>query len=190
MADGPAGFTPDFSCPALLRVPASCMPSARTGLSPSSAGRSKPFRYWHARSCGPYNPAGALTPAVWAPPRSLATTWGITIVFSSYGYLDVSVPHVRPLPGKVAGLQPAGLPHSEIRGSMAICAYPRLIAAYHVLLRLLEPRYPPSALIFFSYVRTCPKASAALVLFSSSFHHVKDLVRHRWRLWRIRGSNP
>ncbi len=95
MADGPAGFTPDFSCPALLRVPASCMPSARTGLSPSSAGRSKPFRYWHARSCGPYNPAGALTPAVWAPPRSLATTWGITIVFSSYGYLDVSVPHVR-----------------------------------------------------------------------------------------------
>eukprot|EP00494_Astrolonche_serrata_P022241 UN22498 len=33
---------------------------------------------------------------VWAPPRSLATTCGITIVFSSSGYLDVSVPRVSP----------------------------------------------------------------------------------------------
>ena len=36
----------------------------------------------------------------------------------------------------VAGLLPAGLPHSETRGSTAICASPRLIAACHVLLRL------------------------------------------------------
>ena len=34
-------------------------------------------------------------------------------IFSSYGYLDVSVPHVR-LPYGMTGLQPAGLPHSEI----------------------------------------------------------------------------
>ena len=32
---------------------------------------------------------------VWALPLSLATTDGITIVFSSWGYLDVSVPPVR-----------------------------------------------------------------------------------------------
>ena len=32
---------------------------------------------------------------VWAVPRSLAATDGITIVFSSCGYLDVSVPRVR-----------------------------------------------------------------------------------------------
>ena len=44
--------------------------------------------------CGSYNPAGAETPAVWAGPRSLATTWGVTIVFLSTGYLDVSVPRV------------------------------------------------------------------------------------------------
>ena len=43
-----------------------------------------------------YNPAGAVTPAVWAPPLSLAATRGITVVFSSCGYLDVSVPRVRP----------------------------------------------------------------------------------------------
>ena len=34
------------------------------------------------------------------------------------------------------GRSAAGLSHSEIRGSMAICAYPRLIAACHVLHRL------------------------------------------------------
>ena len=31
---------------------------------------------------------------VWPPSRSLAATWEIDVSFSSYGYLDVSVPHV------------------------------------------------------------------------------------------------
>ena len=39
-----------------------------------------------------------------------------------------------------------GFPHSEIRGSTLACSYPRLIAAYHVLHRLLAPRHPPYAL--------------------------------------------
>ena len=43
-----------------------------------------------------YYPAWAVTPTVWAGSRSLATTWEITVVFSSSGYLDVSVPRVRP----------------------------------------------------------------------------------------------
>ena len=45
-----------------------------------------------------------------------------------------------------------GFPHSEISGSLAIYAYPELIAAYRVLLRLLVPRHSPCALcslIFF-----------------------------------------
>ena len=46
-------------------------------------------------------------------------------------------------------LQNAGLSHSEIRGSKVICTYPQLIAAYHVLHRLREPRHPPCALIYF-----------------------------------------
>ena len=46
-------------------------------------------------------------------------------------------------------LQTAGLSHSEIRGSMVICTYPQLIAAYHVLHRLREPRHPPCALARF-----------------------------------------
>ena len=46
-------------------------------------------------------------------------------------------------------LQTAGLSHSEIRGSKVICTLPRLIAAYHVLHRLREPRHPPCALTYF-----------------------------------------
>lgn len=39
-----------------------------------------------------------------------------------------------------------GLPHSEILGSTLLCSSPKLIAALHVLLRLLMPRHPPCAL--------------------------------------------
>jgi hypothetical protein len=38
---------------------------------------------------------------------------------------------------------PAGLPHSEISGSKRVCRSPKLIAAYHVLHRLVSPRHPP-----------------------------------------------
>ena len=45
-----------------------------------------------------------------------------------------------------------GLPHSDIRGSRCICHSPRLFAAYHVLLRLQEPRHPSCALFSFLYI--------------------------------------
>ena len=108
-------------------------------------------------------------------------------IFSSYGYLDVSVPHVR-LPFGMTGLQPAGLPHSDIPGSTAICASPGLFAAYHVLRRLREPRHPPCALYYFcppprerGRVRTRQRHPGRLILsafrFSFTFvHHVKDRV--------------
>ena len=48
----------------------------------------------------------------------------------------------------VTGLQPDRLSHSEIFGLMVICTYPKLIAAYHVLHRLQEPRHPPYALSY------------------------------------------
>lgn len=46
-----------------------------------------------------------------------------------------------------------GLSHSEILGSKVICTYPKLIAAYHVLHRLCEPRHPPYALSYFFLYR-------------------------------------
>jgi hypothetical protein len=44
------------------------------------------------------------------------------------------------------GMTRGGLPHSEIAGSKPVCGSPTLIAAYHVLLRLLAPRHSPYAL--------------------------------------------
>jgi len=93
-----------------------------------------------------YNPNNAVTSLVWANPRSLATTYGITFVFFSSAYLDVSVQRVCS-PIGVTCLQHAGLPHSDICGSIRMCQSPQLFAAYHVLLRLWEPRHPPYALI-------------------------------------------
>ena len=49
----------------------------------------------------------------------------------------------------MSGLLPDGLSHSEILGSILVCKSPRLIAAYHVFLRLQEPRHPPYALYYF-----------------------------------------
>ena len=59
---------------------------------------------------------------VWANPRSLATTYGITIVFFSSGYLDVSVPQVSLSSRRTATryLQAGGLFHSEICGSIHV----------------------------------------------------------------------
>ena len=44
-----------------------------------------------------------------------------------------------------------GLPHSDIRGSKPIGGSPQLIAAYHVLHRLLAPRHPPNALLMLDF---------------------------------------
>ena len=135
LADGPAGFRQGFTCPALLRIPLSIILVTHTGLSPSMVPLSSNFRFLVHKMSWSYNPGRAVTLPVWASPRSLATTYGITFVFFSSAYLDVSVQRVCP-PIGVACLQHAGLPHSEISGSMRVCRYPKLIAAYHVLLRL------------------------------------------------------
>ena len=45
-----------------------------------------------------------------------------------------------------------GFPHSEICGSMLMCSSPQLIAACHVLHRLLMPRHSPCALISLTFV--------------------------------------
>jgi hypothetical protein len=89
--------------------------------------------------------------AVWAVPRSLATTWRISVDFCSWGYLDVSVPPVgsiRPMnsAGRWRDMTPVGFPHSDISGSTPACDSPELFAANHVLHRLLAPRHPPCAL--------------------------------------------
>ena len=89
-----------------------------------------------------------LLPPVWPNPRSLATTCGISVDVFSSPYLDVSVQAVPLIHLCIQCRIPCGgFPHSEISGSKLICSSPKLIAAYHVLHRLLMPRHSPCALI-------------------------------------------
>ena len=70
-----------------------------------------------------------------------------------------------------------GLPHSEIHGSGDICSSPWLIAAYHVLHRLREPRHPSCALVSFLY---------DLFIWYQSVSHTFQLFL---RLLRVSGSS-
>ena len=73
------------------------------------------------------------------------------VVFSSSGYLDVSVhrvPFIRLcIYRMMTEVFSAGFPHSDICGSRLICSSPQLFAAYHVFRRLSVPRHPPCALV-------------------------------------------
>ena len=74
--------------------PARLTPVSPTGLSPSLAGLPRPFDYLCESTLLALQPHFKLE-VVWAGPRSLATTSGVSIDFLSSGYLDVSVPWVR-----------------------------------------------------------------------------------------------
>ena len=132
----------------LRRQPARVRVRGSNPVSPAFPGRSAPERVCDCRSPAqqPRRPSGS---PVWPGPRSLAATGGISVDFSSSGYLDVSVPRVAPpramcSPRGRRGSGPAGFSHSEIRGS---CGHVPLTAAYRSLSR------PSSA--------SCAKASAA-----------------------------
>ncbi len=192
LADGPAGFAQGCTCPALLRIPLPAARFACTGPSPSLAPFSKGFQFIVRRMPWSYNPTFAVTNMVWAAPLSLATTNGITFVFSSSGYLDVSVPRVR-LPCGILYLQYSGLPHSDTCGSACMCQSPQLFAACHVLLRLWEPRHPPYALAWL--VRIAPQCP-----FAAPAHRAGAVCRTNMPMnflflalpkkpWRIPGSN-
>src|SRR5215207_8067038 len=90
------------------RVPTGFLVSGRTQVSRSSAGdwfrirgshplwRAVPGRFrYQSHADGTRSPSGPYNPGpegpVWASPRSLAATGGISFDFSSWGYLDVSV---------------------------------------------------------------------------------------------------
>ena len=81
--------------------------------------------------------------------------WGNHCLFSfpagtkMFQFPRFASPKLAVIPAYCAG----GLSHSEIRGSRVICTLPRLIAAYHVLHRLCEPRHPPYALSYFLLIK-------------------------------------
>ena len=70
-------------------------------------------------------------------------------------------------------LQLVRFPHSEIPGSIHICWSPGLIAAYHVLHRLWEPRHPPCTLSYF------------LLLMPLLLGHGMSLFSPRFEYWDL-----
>ena len=124
MEDGPPIFRQDNTCPALLVF----------------------TDYEHCRLRG-YHPVSRDFPELFtctlkslrANPISLAATAGISVDFSSSGYLDVSVPPVRLLHlcihNKILTYV-SGFPHSEIPDSNGFYC---LIWAYRKLIRPSSP---------------------------------------------------
>ena len=72
---------------------------------------------------------------------------------------------------QILDLQSRGLPHSEIFGLTVICTSPKLIAAYHVLRRLQDPRHPPYALPYFLHSTFVEM----ILLLTFSYQYVKEL---------------
>ena len=79
MEGGPPTFRQDFTCPALLEDPGSALPVR--GCHPLWPVFPEPFRFHFLGH--------------WPGPRSLATTYGVSVDVLSSGYLDVSVRRVR-----------------------------------------------------------------------------------------------
>ena len=106
------------------------------GLSPATARLSR--RFHSLRSCNP----AALLPRRGRNLRGLGCApvarhyWGYHCCFLFLRVLRCFSSPGLPLNFQIPCLQHGGLSHSEIRGSTAICAFPRLIAACHVLHRL------------------------------------------------------
>ena len=120
------------------RIPSTTAGISNTGLSPTMAEVSNSFFY----------PDGYR---IQAPPRSLATTCGISVDFFSSGYLDGSVLRVRfayPMySDKDTALSAVGFPIRTSPDHSFIASSPMLFAGLHVLRRLSSPRHPPDALI-------------------------------------------
>ena len=81
LPDGPGGFGQDSSCPALLRIPLGLRSLHVRGFHPLRQDFPVPSVHDKSTTAQSYNPGVALTTPVWALPRSLATTGGITFCF-------------------------------------------------------------------------------------------------------------
>ena len=137
LADGAARFRQGFTGPALLRILLTSFTLHVRAFHPLWGCFPGSF---HSRSAGykkSYNPTPGKPKMVWAVSRSLATTWEITVVFSSFSYLDVSVRRVCPprkeYPDHSGWVAPFG--HPRINASL------QLPAAFRSLARPSSPLY-------------------------------------------------
>ena len=136
LPDGAGKFRQSFTGSALLRILASTITLRIRDYHPFSCTFPGIFRFGCRKLCKSYYPEAALTAPVWAPSRSLATTWEITVVFSSSGYLDVSVLRVCfPIARDDAASRHRVAPFGHLR----INSYLPIPAAYRSLSRPSSP---------------------------------------------------
>ena len=122
-----------------------------TGLSPAMVTFSTVFGYHSVgRRRRSYNPSAALTALVWADARSLATTCAIIVIFSSSGYLDVSVPRVRP-PHQCGVMEslPSGFPIRTSAGRGVFAPHRGFSQLVTSFVASESHRHPPCALSVF-----------------------------------------
>ena len=150
MEGGPPSFPQGFTCPVVLRYLLMLLCFSPTGLSPSVAGLSRPVRLSFTvtllEALQPHGFRHGLGSFPFARRysgnRKFFLFLRVLRCFSSPGSL---YPAYR-FSWESLSMTSEGLPHSEISGSKPACGSPKLIAAYHVLHRLLAPRHPPCAL--------------------------------------------
>ena len=185
LPDGPGGFAQDFPCPALLRIPLGFRLLRIPGyhrLRPDFPVRSPRICLAVAWS---YYPVRASLRGRFGLFPGRSPLLGESLLFSFPGGTKMfQFPPLALCIRQSVRLMPDGLSHSDISGSMVICTYPELFAAYHVLLRLHEPRHPPCALLhfrldpyLFQYGRpyfSCMILSCFLLLQSCLCQYVKD----------------
>ena len=97
MDGGPPVFPPGFTCPAVLWILAVSLHFRLRGSHPLWPAFPRRSARSTDHDASP-NPEDPERPSVWPPPRSLATTGGISVDVFSCPYLDVSVqgvPFVR-----------------------------------------------------------------------------------------------
>jgi hypothetical protein len=136
LPDGAGSFKRSFTGSALLRIPTMMICLRVPDFHRLWSNFPEVFHLTHHQLCRSYNPTVALTTVVWAIPRSLATTCRITIVFSSSGYLDVSVHRVRPPINR----GDAASRHRVVPfGNLRINSYLPIPAAYRSLSRPSSP---------------------------------------------------
>ena len=155
LPDGPGRFAQDYSCPALLRIPLGLISIHIRNCHPLWLNFPDHSILDLSTTARSYYPDIALLQRRFGLVPGRSPLLGESLLFSSPGGTKMfQFPPFASLPCVgIIVLQTTGLSHSETAGSKDICSYPALIAAYHVLHRLREPRHPPCALNYFRHCR-------------------------------------
>jgi hypothetical protein len=157
LPDGPGSFPRDFTCPAVLRnlstEPDGCrlqdchllwfpVPGDSTNDPVCDSAALRPNRPYNPREQAPWFGLVRVRSPLLAESLTCFLFLQVLRWFTSLRCL----PRSYGFRAGYSGINQSGFPHSDIPGSKPACGSPGLIAACHVLHRLLVPRHSPYAL--------------------------------------------